>query len=144
MYVCVCVFVYETKFHLSKVDLESRSHTVCTQPNLSPNLSCQYCHSLSYYCLKSFYFIPKPICFIFFSKRAFSAGEQYGQLDSSTKSGYNVEFVSEEIIRSVAESRRELVLAPVYVRLAILLRSLAPGLYRYVMARRAAKERKQQ
>ena len=65
-------------------------------------------------------------------------------MDSSTKSGYNVEFVSEEIIRSVAESRRELVLAPMYVRLAILMRSLAPGLYRYVMARRAAKEQKQQ
>ena len=79
-----------------------------------------------------------------FIKYTLYTGERYGQLDSSTKSGYNVEFVSEEIIRSVAESRRELVLAPMYVRLAILMRSLAPGLYRYVMARRAAKERKQQ
>ena len=98
-----------------------------------PYLSCQY------YCTQIILLYSKT-----YYKRAFSAGEQYGQLDSSTKSGYNVKFVSEEIIRSVAESRRELVLAPVYVRLAILLRSLAPGLYRYVMARRAAKERKQQ
>ena len=55
-----------------------------------------------------------------------------------------MEFVSEEILRSVAGARQELVLAPMYVRLAILMRSLAPGLYRYVMARRAEKERKQQ
>ena len=55
-----------------------------------------------------------------------------------------MELVSEEIIRSVADSRRELVLAPVLVRIAILMRSIAPGLYRYVMARRAQNEKKQQ
>ena len=78
------------------------------------------------------------------SERLFFAGERYGQLDSTTKAGYSVEHVSEEIISSVADKRRELVLAPLYVRLAIMMRSLAPGLYRYVMARRAEKERKQQ
>ena len=54
-----------------------------------------------------------------------------------------MELVSEEILKSVAGGRRDLVLAPVYVWLAILMRSLAPGLYRYVMALRAEKERKQ-
>ena len=74
----------------------------------------------------------------------FSSGERHGQLDPSTQSGYSVELVSEEIIRSVVDSRRDLVLAPVLVRIAILMRSIAPGLYRYVMARRAQKEKKQQ
>ena len=55
-----------------------------------------------------------------------------------------MEHVSEEIISSVADRRRELVLAPLYVRLAIMMRSLVPGLYRYVMGQRAEKERKQQ
>merc|ERR1712126_668974 len=69
-----------------------------------------------------------------------SSGSQYGQLDSSTQSGYRVEYVSDQVIASLVGSDRQLVLAPFYVRIAIILRTVWPKLYRYIMNRRALKE----
>ena len=64
------------------------------------------------------------------------------KLDTSTQSGYSVEYVSEKVISSLTGSDRQLVLAPLYVRIAIIIRTVWPALYRYIMNRRAVKEKK--
>ena len=69
------------------------------------------------------------------------SGARHGQLDAATSSGYSVQRVSGEILAGVVRGEAELVLAPLHVRLAILVRTLLPGLYRWIMARRAAGER---
>ena len=42
------------------------------------------------------------------------------------------------------QKRKETVLAPLYMRIAIVLRALLPSLYFYLMKRRAVKEKKNQ
>ena len=71
-------------------------------------------------------------------------GEQHGQMDLTTKSGYNVEYVSEQIISVIISNKFQMVLAPLYVKIAIIIKTLAPSLYVYLMNRRARKERKTQ
>lgn len=70
------------------------------------------------------------------------SGDKHGVLDSTTKSGYSVEYVSDRIISGMVNNDQQLVLAPLYVRLAILIRTLLPSLYRFIMNRRALKEKK--
>ena len=65
-------------------------------------------------------------------------------MDINTKSGYNVEYVSEQIISAIISNKFQLVLAPLYVKIAIIIKTLAPSLYVYLMNRRARKERKTQ
>jgi len=70
------------------------------------------------------------------------SGDKHGVLDSTTKSGFSVEYVSDRIISGMVNNDQQLVLAPLYVRLAILIRTLLPSLYRFIMNRRALKEKK--
>jgi len=72
------------------------------------------------------------------------SGDKHGVLDNTTKSGYSVEYVSDRIISGVIKNEQQLVLAPLYVRLAILIRTLLPSLYRFIMNKRALKEKKYQ
>ncbi|XP_069672235.1 dehydrogenase/reductase SDR family protein 7-like [Periplaneta americana] len=65
------------------------------------------------------------------------SGEQYGAMDESTASGYKPEYVAEKILLAVAESKKELIIAPLAPRLAILIRTIAPSLYFWIMKRRA-------
>ena len=69
-------------------------------------------------------------------------GGQHGQLDSTTEAGYSVEYVSEKVISCLVSSDRQLVLAPLYVKIGIIIRTVWPALYRYIMNRRAIRERK--
>ena len=69
-------------------------------------------------------------------------GGQHGQLDSTTEAGYSVEYVSDKVISCLVSSDRQLVLAPLYVKIGIIIRTVWPALYRYIMNRRAIKERK--
>ena len=48
------------------------------------------------------------------------------------------------LISGVIKNEQQLVLAPLYVRLAILIRTLLPSLYRFIMNKRALKEKKYQ
>ena len=71
-----------------------------------------------------------------------SSGDTHGQLDAATMAGYSVEYVSDRIIGSILRQECELVLAPLYMRLVIVIRTLVPSFYRYIMNKRAMKERK--
>jgi len=77
------------------------------------------------------------------SRNALTAsGDSHGQLDKATEHGYSVQYVASQIIDSMVRKRKELLLAPIHMWLAVLLRALLPGIYFYIMKRRAAKDRK--
>jgi hypothetical protein len=79
------------------------------------------------------------------SRNALTAsGSRYGQLDKTTEQGYSVQYVAQHILEGIVKGKKELILAPLHVRLAIILRVLLPGLYFYIMKRRALKEVKTQ
>lgn len=65
------------------------------------------------------------------------SGEVYGQMDSDTAHGYKPEYVAEKILSAVVEYKKELIISPVIPRLAIMIRTLAPSLYFWIMERRA-------
>ena len=60
-------------------------------------------------------------------------------MDSATASGYEPEYVSEEILKAVIHGKKDLVIAPIVPRIAIWLRSFAPCIYFRVMEKRARK-----
>ena len=72
------------------------------------------------------------------------SGEKHGEMDSSTESGYSVEYVSDQVISCLLRQDCHLLLAPLYIRVAVLLRTLLPALYRYIINKRALKEKKNQ
>ena len=77
------------------------------------------------------------------SRNALTAsGSSYGQLDKTTEQGYSVQYVAQQILEGIGKGKKELILAPLHVRLAIILRVLLPGLYFYIMKRKALKEMK--
>eukprot|EP00090_Calanus_glacialis_P014371 TRINITY_DN23155_c0_g1_i1.p1 TRINITY_DN23155_c0_g1~~TRINITY_DN23155_c0_g1_i1.p1 ORF type:complete len:304 (+),score=88.54 TRINITY_DN23155_c0_g1_i1:47-958(+) len=79
------------------------------------------------------------------SRNALTAsGSSYGQLDKTTEQGYSVQYVAQQILEGIVKGKKELILAPLHVRLAIILRVLLPGVYFYIMKRRALKEMKTQ
>lgn len=73
-----------------------------------------------------------------------SSGEKHGEMDSSTESGYSVEYVSDQVISCLLRQDCHLLLAPLYIRVAVILRTLLPALYRYIINKRALKEKKNQ
>lgn len=60
-------------------------------------------------------------------------------MDDSTAKGYSTEYVAEEIIAAVLERKKELIIAQLTARIAIILRKFIPSLYFYLMAKRAQK-----
>lgn len=65
------------------------------------------------------------------------SGEAYGEMDSATANGYKPEYVAEKILSAVVQSKEELIISPAIPRLGILIRTLAPSLYFWMMKRRA-------
>ena len=65
-------------------------------------------------------------------------------MDANQERGYSVEYVAQNIIECIRSGHNQLILAPLYVRLAVLLRAWLPSLYFYIMSRRAKGERKRQ
>lgn len=59
------------------------------------------------------------------------------EMDRATANGYKPEYVAEEIVSAVAQHKEELIISPVIPRLAILIRTLVPSLYFWIMERRA-------
>lgn len=63
-------------------------------------------------------------------------------LDKTTESGMSADFVAEKVVNAVIQVQEEVVLAPSVHKAAILLRSVLPGVYFWIMASRARKQRK--
>lgn len=66
-------------------------------------------------------------------------GTNYGQTDPSTEQGYPADFVAEKIVKAVVQKEKEVVIATMLPRIAIFLRHYLPGVYFYIMAKRAKK-----
>jgi len=58
-------------------------------------------------------------------------------MDENTAKGMSPEYVADRILEAVAFDTKETVLAPLHHKFAILLRTLAPSLYFFIMSRRA-------
>lgn len=67
-------------------------------------------------------------------------GTQHARMDATTAAGRDPREVADEIWQAAAQGREELVIAEPKVKLAVLLRALAPKLLFGIMAKRALKE----
>ena len=68
-------------------------------------------------------------------------GQLYGVKDANQERGYSVEYVAQNIIKCLLTGNQQLILAPFYVRMAVLLRAFLPTIYFYIMARRFKNEK---
>ncbi|XP_050535412.1 dehydrogenase/reductase SDR family protein 7-like [Daktulosphaira vitifoliae] len=65
------------------------------------------------------------------------SGSKYGIMDESTMAGYSAEYVAQQIVEAVVDDEQEVIIAPLYARLAIGLRYIWPRLYFWIMKYRA-------
>ncbi|KAK3090927.1 hypothetical protein FSP39_015788 [Pinctada imbricata] len=70
-------------------------------------------------------------------------GSQYGAMDKTTASGMKPESVADRVMTAVIWGEKEVVMAPVIHKLAIVIRTLAPSLYFVLMNHRAKSGRKE-
>ena len=61
--------------------------------------------------------------------------------DANQERGYSVEYVAQNIIKGLLAGNQQLILAPFYVRMAVLLRAFLPTVYFYIMSRRFKNEK---
>lgn len=66
----------------------------------------------------------------------------YVVMDKTTESGYQSEYVAECILKSVLKQEKEVTIAPFSPKAAIVLRTLFPSLFFWIMQRRAKKSAK--
>ena len=62
--------------------------------------------------------------------------------DANQERGYSVEYVADNIIQCLLANNQQLILAPFYVRLAVILRAFLPTIYFFIMSRRVRNEKK--
>ncbi|KAJ1532373.1 hypothetical protein ONE63_000973 [Megalurothrips usitatus] len=67
------------------------------------------------------------------------SGQKYGVMDDTTAGGYPPEYVAEQVLNGVVLQEKEIILATAGPRFAILLRSLGPDIYFWIMQKRANK-----
>lgn len=67
------------------------------------------------------------------------SGANYGQMDPNTEQGYSADYVAEKVVKAVVQKEKEVVVATVAPKVAIFLRHFLPGVYFYIMAKRAKK-----
>ncbi|XP_063226106.1 dehydrogenase/reductase SDR family protein 7-like [Bacillus rossius redtenbacheri] len=67
-------------------------------------------------------------------------GKTYGVLDETTAAGFSPEHVAREIVKNVVLESKEITVSQLVPRIAIYLRTFAPALYFWIMARRAKKQ----
>lgn len=58
-------------------------------------------------------------------------------MDKTTENGYQPEFVAERILKSVLKQEKEVTIAPFSPKAAIVLRTLFPSLFFWIMQKRA-------
>ncbi|XP_012534978.1 dehydrogenase/reductase SDR family protein 7-like [Monomorium pharaonis] len=66
-------------------------------------------------------------------------GQVYGIMDKTTESGYQPKYVAECVLRSVLKQEKEVTIASFSPKCAIILRTLFPSLYFWIMEKRARK-----
>ncbi|XP_024878284.1 dehydrogenase/reductase SDR family protein 7-like [Temnothorax curvispinosus] len=66
-------------------------------------------------------------------------GQVYGLMDKTTESGYPPKYVAECILKSVLKQEKEVTIASFSPKCAIVLRTLFPSLYFWIMQKRARK-----
>nr|CAD7262472.1 unnamed protein product [Timema shepardi] len=66
-------------------------------------------------------------------------GQIYGVMDATTASGYDPKYVAKEMLKVILLEKKEVTIAPLSPRLAIVLRTLAPEIFFWVMEKRARK-----
>ncbi|KAK2580777.1 hypothetical protein KPH14_011512 [Odynerus spinipes] len=66
-------------------------------------------------------------------------GETYGVMDQTTEQGYSPKYVAEKVLKAVLKKEKDVIIAPIAPKSAILLRSLFPSLYFWLMEKRAKK-----
>jgi len=66
-------------------------------------------------------------------------GQVYGVMDKTTESGYQPKYVAECILKSILKQEKEIIIAPLSPKCAIILRTLFPSLYFWIMQKRAKK-----
>lgn len=60
-------------------------------------------------------------------------------MDKTTESGFEPEYVAECILKSILKQEKEVTIAPFAPKCAIILRTLYPSLYFWIMQKRARK-----
>ena len=66
-------------------------------------------------------------------------GEKYGKMDETTASGYEPEYVAHRILVAAALGEAEVLIAPLNIQIALLLKTLAPGLLQRLLQRKYKK-----
>ncbi|RLU19419.1 hypothetical protein DMN91_007976 [Ooceraea biroi] len=66
-------------------------------------------------------------------------GQAYGLMDKTTESGYQADYVAQCILKSILHQQKEITVAPLAPKAAIILRTLFPSLFFWIMQRRARK-----
>ena len=69
------------------------------------------------------------------------SGASYGVVDDTTKKGYTPEAVADRLVEMILRDEDDVVMAPAYIKCAVMMRALAPALFFWFMARRARKDR---
>lgn len=65
------------------------------------------------------------------------SGHTYGVMDEATATGYTPDYVAQRILEAVMSEEKDLVISSAGPRAAILLRTLLPSVYFYIMQRRS-------
>lgn len=60
-------------------------------------------------------------------------------MDKTTESGYQPEYVAELVLKSVLKQEKDVIIAPFSPKCAIIIRTLFPSLYFWIMEKRARK-----
>ncbi|XP_014467503.1 PREDICTED: dehydrogenase/reductase SDR family protein 7-like [Dinoponera quadriceps] len=71
-------------------------------------------------------------------------GQVYGKMDETIANGYEPEYVAERILEAVLKQKEEVTIAPFSVKCAIIIRTLFPSLFFWLMQNRARKLAKSQ
>lgn len=68
------------------------------------------------------------------------SGKSYGKLDETTAKGESPESVAQKILKAILRDKKDVIIAGLQPRIAMMLRYLMPSIYFYIMQRRAKKE----
>lgn len=60
-------------------------------------------------------------------------------MDKTIQEGYSTEYVADKVLDAVVRDNREVMVAPLYIKAATLLRYICPTIYFKIMDRRAKK-----
>lgn len=66
-------------------------------------------------------------------------GDPYGKTDPNTAAGISPERASDEILKAVLQDQKDVMIAPIGIKLAPYVRTLMPSVFFWAMQRRAAK-----